>query len=103
MSIRFEWDEQGLKRAMEQWATEAIRSVVADAQPKLDAVFDAHQRQLVEEVIPPLRETMTEMDWTFTDEELRAYAEAISGANGSFSLRRMSGSEDAVRSPLIPA
>lgn len=79
MSIKFEWDEQGFKREMEQWANEAVRNIVAEAQPKLDAVFNAHQGHAVDEVTPPLRATFTEMGWTMTEDELRTYAEAISG------------------------
>lgn len=75
MSVRFEWDEQGLKRV----ANEAVRNIAAQAQPKLDAVFNTHQGQPVEAVISPLRATFTEMSWTMTEDELRVYAEAISG------------------------
>lgn len=79
MSIRFEWNEQGFTREIERVANEAVRNIAAQAQPKLDAVFNAHQGQPVEEVIPPLRATFTEMGWTMTEDELRAYAEAMSG------------------------
>ena len=79
MSMRFEWDERGFKRAMEKAANDAIRKIAAESQPKLDAVFNAHKGRPVEEVIPPLRATVTEMGWTMTEDELRDYAEAISG------------------------
>lgn len=79
MPSSFKWDERALRRTVEKAANEAIRNIAAEAQPKLDAVFNAHQGQPVDEVIPPLRATFTEMGWTMTEDELRAYAEAISG------------------------
>jgi lauroyl/myristoyl acyltransferase len=79
MPSSFTFDERGFKRQIEKLANEAVRNIAAQAQPKLDAVFNAHQGQPVNEVIPPLRATFTEMGWTMTEDELRAYAEAISG------------------------
>lgn len=79
MPSNFKFDERALKRTVERMANEAVRSLTAEGQPKLDAVFNAHQGQPVDEVIPPLRATFTEMGWTMDEDELRTYAEAISG------------------------
>lgn len=79
MPSNFKWDERALRRTVEKAANEAVRNMTAEAQPKLDAVFNAHQGQPVDEVIPPLRAAFTEMGWTMDEDDLRTYAEAISG------------------------
>lgn len=82
MSITFEWDEQGFNRGIEEWANEAVRSIAAETQLRLDAIFGAQKGRPVEDVVPALRATMTEMGLTISDDELRGYAEAISTGQG---------------------
>jgi hypothetical protein len=77
-SFKFEFDQRGLKKAVEKAANKAVKVAAKNAQRVLDRVHRSHAGRPVNDVMARLRSAARSAGWKFTDGELRPYAEAIS-------------------------
>jgi hypothetical protein len=82
MTIKFEFDSDGFKRNlqrdMERSANELMRQSASELQSAFDSVLASHGGHPVDEVKPALTLACQRHDFTFDEDDLTAYATAIS-------------------------
>ena len=77
MSVRFNWDEAGLRNALNAAATEGVAEMGRQVQDVFDAVYAEHANQERADVREALDAAAQRAELNFTAEQLDAYAEAI--------------------------
>lgn len=70
--------ERNLRHAAEQSANEGMQRLAAELQAVFDSVLASHGGQPIEQVEPALADACRRHDFTPDDEDLTAYADAIS-------------------------
>lgn len=79
MKFEVKWDERGFKRVVEKAANDGVERLARKNQKVLDDVWRVTKGEPVESVLSKLRPALRRAGWTLSEQELRRYAEAISG------------------------
>jgi hypothetical protein len=78
VSVKFNFDERGLQRAVGKAVNDAMKDVAKDAQRAVDRVHRSHSGRPVNQVMSQLRSAARSLGWKASDADLRPMAEAIS-------------------------